>query len=159
MILKEHIEPFRFKQMLLIHVKISNVILYVSIHSEGERRQPSISHWDQKHIQRVLLSYLSFSFPLISLLEILAKRRKKILQNLFSFFFYFLKIFFLMWTIFKVFIKFVTILFLLYVLILWPRGMWDLSSLTRDRTCTPCIGKRSLNHWTTREVPKSVFKD
>ena len=21
-----------------------------------------------------------------------------------------------------------------------PHGMWDLSSLTRDRTCTPCIG-------------------
>ena len=31
--------------------------------------------------------------------------------------------------------------------------MWDLSSLTRDRTHTPCIGRRSLNHWTTREVP------
>ena len=31
--------------------------------------------------------------------------------------------------------------------------MWDLSSLTRVRTRTPCIGRRSLNHWTTREVP------
>ena len=36
---------------------------------------------------------------------------------------------------------------------LWPRGMWDLSSLTRDPTHTPCIGRQSLNHWTTREVP------
>ena len=35
----------------------------------------------------------------------------------------------------------------------WPQGMWDLSSLTRDQTCTPCIIRRqSLNHWTTREI-------
>ena len=33
----------------------------------------------------------------------------------------------------------------------WPCGMWDLSPLIRDRTHTPCIGRRSLNHWTTRE--------
>ena len=32
--------------------------------------------------------------------------------------------------------------------------MWDLSSLTRDRTCTPCAGRRSLNHWPTREDPR-----
>ena len=32
-------------------------------------------------------------------------------------------------------------------------GMWGLSSPTRDGTCTPCIRKQSLNHWTTREVP------
>ena len=38
-------------------------------------------------------------------------------------------------------------------LVFWPRGMWDLSSLTRDQTRTPCIGRRSLNHWTAREVP------
>ena len=31
--------------------------------------------------------------------------------------------------------------------------MWDLSSPTRARTCLPCIGRRILNHWTTREVP------
>ena len=53
----------------------------------------------------------------------------------------------LMWTIFEVFIEFVTILLLFYVLFFWLRGMWDLSS--------PCIGRRSLNHWTTREVPSS----
>ena len=35
----------------------------------------------------------------------------------------------------------------------WPQGMWDLSSLTGDQTRIPCIGRRSLNHWTTREVP------
>ena len=33
-----------------------------------------------------------------------------------------------------------------------PR-LWDLSSPTRDRTHVPCIGRRILNHWTTREVP------
>ena len=32
--------------------------------------------------------------------------------------------------------------------------MWDLSSPARDRTHTPCIGKQSLNHWTTSEVPE-----
>ena len=34
------------------------------------------------------------------------------------------------------------------------QGMWDLSSPNRDWTCSPCIGKRSLNHWTSREVPR-----
>ena len=32
-------------------------------------------------------------------------------------------------------------------------GTWDLSSLTRHRACVPCIGRQSLNHWTTREIP------
>jgi len=32
------------------------------------------------------------------------------------------------------------------------RGMWDLSSLTRDRTGVLCISRWILNHWTTREV-------
>ena len=49
-----------------------------------------------------------------------------------------------MWTSFKVFIEFVTTLLLSYVLdflFFWPQGMWDLRSLTRDRTRVPCIGK------------------
>ena len=29
-----------------------------------------------------------------------------------------------------------------------PRGMWDLNSLTRDWTHTPCSGRQSLNYWT-----------
>ena len=41
----------------------------------------------------------------------------------------------------------VFILFFLF----FGRAMWDLSSLTRDLNCAPCIA--SLNHWTTREVP------
>ena len=59
---------------------------------------------------------------------------------------------FLMWTVFKVFIKFAAILLLFHVLVLWPQGMWDPSSLTRDRSYTLCIKKQSLNHWTSREV-------
>ena len=61
-----------------------------------------------------------------------------------------------MWTIFKVFIEFVTILLLFYILVFWPGGIWDLSSPTRDRTHTPCIGKRSLNHWIARDVLQSL---
>ena len=34
-----------------------------------------------------------------------------------------------------------------------PYGMWDLSSLTRDGTRAPCIGRQILNHWATREAP------
>ena len=62
-----------------------------------------------------------------------------------------------MWTIFKVFIEFVTILLLFYILVFWPWGMWDLSSPPRDQTRTPCIGRQSLTHWTTREVPLSAL--
>ena len=42
---------------------------------------------------------------------------------------------------------------LFQVLIFWPWGMWDLSLPTRNRAHLPCIGRLSLNHWTTREVP------
>ena len=61
-------------------------------------------------------------------------------------------IYFLMWTIFKVFIEFATI-FMFWVFS-WPWGMWGPSFPTRNRTCTPCIGRQSPNHWTTREVPR-----
>ena len=54
---------------------------------------------------------------------------------------------------FAVFIEFVTILLLSYVLACWPQSTWDLSSPTRGWTWTPCIGRQSLNHWATREVP------
>ena len=59
-----------------------------------------------------------------------------------------------MWIIFKVFcIEFATTLSLFYVSFFWPWGMWDLSFLIRDWICTPCMGRWSLHHWTTREVP------
>ena len=34
---------------------------------------------------------------------------------------------------FKVFIEFFTVLLLFYVLVFWPRSIWDPSSLTRDQ--------------------------
>ena len=43
--------------------------------------------------------------------------------------------------LFKVFIEFVTILLLFYVLGGFGGGTWDLSSLTRDGTCSPCTGR------------------
>ena len=68
--------------------------------------------------------------------------------------FFVLKILFLTWTWFsKFFTELVTILLLFYALVFWPVGMWDLSSPTKDRTCTPCTGRQRLNHWTAREVP------
>ena len=36
-------------------------------------------------------------------------------------------------------------------------GLWDLSSLTRDQTCVPCIGRQILNHWTSRDVPQLLL--
>ena len=36
-------------------------------------------------------------------------------------------------------------------------SMWDLSSLTRDRTGPPALGVQSLSLWTTREVPVPGF--
>ena len=38
-------------------------------------------------------------------------------------------------------------------------GVWDPSSLTRDQTCVPCIGRQILNHCTTREVPALLVSD
>ena len=34
-----------------------------------------------------------------------------------------------------------------------PCSIWDLSSLTRDQTRVPCLGRWILNPWITREVP------
>ena len=61
-----------------------------------------------------------------------------------------------MWAIFLNF-KCVRVVFVFYVLVFWPWGMWGLSSLTKNQTYNPCIGKGSLNHWTTREVPTSII--
>ena len=58
----------------------------------------------------------------------------------------------LLW-LFKSLLNLLQYCFCFMFLFLWPRGMWDLSSLTRDRTHSPLIGRQNLNHWTTREVP------
>ena len=62
-----------------------------------------------------------------------------------------------MWIILKIFIEFVTVFLLSYVLAVWLRDVLDLSSLTRNWTYIPCVGRQSLNHWTTREVPLSAL--
>ena len=36
-------------------------------------------------------------------------------------------------------------------------GLWDLSSLTRDRTHVPCVERQILSHWTTREISEKSF--
>lgn len=58
-----------------------------------------------------------------------------------------------MWTIFKDLIEFVTVLLLFYVWVSCPCVMWAICSQTRDGTHTPSIGRRSLNHWISREIP------
>ena len=52
-----------------------------------------------------------------------------------------------MWTTLKIFIDFVSIL----LLFVWPRGMWTLSSLTRE-------GEVLTTGLTAREVPETGLK-
>ena len=42
--------------------------------------------------------------------------------------------------------------FTFFVCFFWLCGIQDLSSLIRNWTHTPCIGRQSLNHWTTGET-------
>ena len=54
-----------------------------------------------------------------------------------------------------------------WLLLLWITGSRQAGSVvaqrhvefswTGDRSCVPCIGRRSLTHWTTRETQGSVF--
>ena len=89
--------------------------------------------------------HLSLPHACAALLEVGAKPRVQFLL---------FKIFFLMWTIFKVFIKSVIVLLLV---VFFCQEACGSEFLTRDRTCTHCFGRQSLNHWTTREVPCSQF--
>ena len=45
----------------------------------------------------------------------------------------------------------------IYLFTFGLQSMQDLSSLTRNWTHAPCSGSQSLNHWTTREVPGTLF--
>ena len=54
----------------------------------------------------------------------------------------------------KFFIRFVTIMLLIHVLVFWLWGIWDVSSLTRDRTCTPVLKGKVL---TTGPSPGKSF--
>ena len=49
--------------------------------------------------------------------------------------------------------------FFFFYLIFWLCIMWGLSSLTRDWTHVPCVGRQILIHCTTREVPKTKLSD
>ena len=49
-----------------------------------------------------------------------------------------------------------SLLFSSYVLIFFSRAAW-VSFPTSGRTHTPCIGRRSLNHWTAWEVPSTFY--
>ena len=50
-----------------------------------------------------------------------------------------------MWTILKSLSNVLQYCFCLYVLVFWPPGMWDLSSLTRDQTSTLALEGKVLN--------------
>ena len=39
----------------------------------------------------------------------------------------------------------------------WSQGIQDLSSPNRDQTHIPCIGRQILSHWTTGEIPPSIY--
>ena len=72
---------------------------------------------------------------------------------------YFTRFFFLMWAVFQSSLNLLQYCFCFIFFCFFghrPKCMWNLSSPTRDGTCIPCIGRRSLNHWTTREVPPAT---
>ena len=39
----------------------------------------------------------------------------------------------------------------------WLQGVWDPRSPTRDQTHTSCTERKSLNPWTTKEVPEGLI--
>ena len=61
-----------------------------------------------------------------------------------------------MWTIFKVFIELLTIWFPFIMSFFFG---WEACSILAPSpgSCTPCVGRQSLNRWTAREVPMVTF--
>ena len=111
---------------------------------------------------RTARAYISFSIFLLIKIRQNRLSKRMIQDNYLSFhssFSFSLKkkkscfFFFLIWTIFNVFTEFFTILLLFYVLDFWLQGMWNLGSPTRDWTHITCLWRKSLNHWTSGEVP------
>ena len=47
--------------------------------------------------------------------------------------------------------------FFIFIMVFWPCSMWDLSSLTRDRTHTPALEVQSLDPWTARNIPRFIL--
>ena len=58
---------------------------------------------------------------------------------------FFFKFFFFMWTIFKLLLNLLQYHFCSVFWFFWLQCMWDLSILTRNQSCTPCIERWSLN--------------
>ena len=48
-------------------------------------------------------------------------------------------------------------LFFVFCFFFGPRGIWNLSSPTRDQTCILCVTKWSLSHWTPIKIPIHWF--
>lgn len=68
--------------------------------------------------------------------------------------FFFLSFFFLRWSIFQSFYWIChNIASGFFYFGFWLRGIWVLSSPSRDWTCTASVGRWNLNHWTIRKVP------
>ena len=66
--------------------------------------------------------------------------------------------YFLMWTVlWSLYWIYYNIASVLCFGFLASEACGNLSSPTRDQTCTPCIRKWNLNHWTIREVPISSY--
>ena len=74
--------------------------------------------------------------------------------------FYLFKFFFLIWTILIVFIDFVTMLLLFlcfdFFFFFLPRGIWNLSFLTRDQTPSPSLEGKVLTAGPLEKAPKSL---
>ena len=68
--------------------------------------------------------------------------------------FIFLKVLFLCRSLLKSLLNMLKYCFCLIFHFFGLCSMWDLSSPTRNRTCTPCIGRQSLNHWGARKAPR-----
>ena len=62
----------------------------------------------------------------------------------------FLALFFFFWSFYWICYN---IAFVLFFGFFGCKVCGNLSSQTRDRTCIPYVGRQSLNHWATKEVP------
>ena len=62
-----------------------------------------------------------------------------------------------MWTIFKAFIEFVTVLLLFYRGFFGHEACGILAPGPGIKPVPPALEVQSLNHWTSREVPSSIF--
>ena len=113
----------------------------------------SYSFGEQKEVSRRRKPKLLITefLPIVTTLALLPKSFRGFITFLFLDFFFFGQ-----GPFFKSLLNLLTIFLLpllfFSVLGFWPRGMWNLSSPTRDQTCIPCIGRQNLNHWTPKPL-------